>query len=128
VGLLVSASLLFATETTQVEDTKLDAFFQAYLDEAFRAETLMATRLGDHRFDDRLDDLSAEARAANLERDRKALRDLPTRVDFQKLSRDGQIDYEILQHHLTRTIWLDENFKPFEDDPRIYGDYLTESV
>ena len=88
----------------------------------------MATRLGDHRFDDKLDDLSPEARAANVERDRKALAELPRKVDYNTLSRGGQIDYEILRQHLTRAVWLAETFRPFEDDPRIYGDYLTESV
>ena len=60
----------------------------------------MATRLGDHRFDDQLDDLSAEARAAHVERDRKALAELPRKVDYDKLSRDGQIDFEIFRQHL----------------------------
>ena len=88
----------------------------------------MATRLGDHRFDDKLDDLSPEARAANVERDRRALAELPRKVDYNTLSRGGQIDYEILRQHLTRAVWLAETFRPFEDDPRTYGDYLTESV
>ena len=58
---------------------------------AFRAEPLMATRLGDHRFDDKLDDLSPEARAANVERDRKALAELPRKVDSQHaLARTGR--------------------------------------
>ena len=30
--------------------------------------------------------------------------------------------------HLAREIWLEENFRPFEDDPRIYGDYISESI
>ena len=63
------------------EDARLVAFFQAYLDRSFRDEPLSATRLGDHRFDDRLDDLSAEARAGYLERDRRTLAELPMRVD-----------------------------------------------
>lgn len=110
------------------EDAKLTAFFRTYLDETFRAQPVFATHLGDHRFDDQLDDLSSEARAANTARDRKTLAELPEKVDYNKLSRDGQIDYEILRHHLTREVWLAEHFKPFEDDPRAYGDYLTESI
>ncbi len=88
----------------------------------------MATRLGDHRFDDRLDDLSAPAPNARLEHDRAALAELNRKIPYSKLSRDGQIDYEILRHHLESSIWLAETFHPFEDDPRVYGDYLTESV
>ncbi len=110
------------------EDATLAAFFQTYLDAWFRAEPLQATRLGDHRFDDRLDDLSADAREARAELDRKTLAALPRAVDHTKLSRDGRIDFEILGHHLRRSIWTYEHFKPFEDDPRVYGDYLTEGV
>ena len=119
----VAAPRLFGAE-----DDALAAFFQDYLDRVFRAEPLTATRLGEHRYDDRLDDLSAEARAANVARDRQALADLPRKVDYDKLARNGQIDFEILRHHLTRNVWLAETFHPFEDDPRVYGDYLTESV
>jgi uncharacterized protein (DUF885 family) len=110
------------------EDALLAAFFRSYLDEVFRAEPMTATRLGDHRFDDRLDDLSAEARAANRARDRKALADLPKRIDAAKLSPAGRVDYGILRQHLEREVWLAEHFDPFADDPRIYGDYLTESI
>lgn len=128
-ALLGPISPLFASgEPKADEDSKLAAFFQAYLEDAFRDEPLMATRLGDHRFDDKLDDISPEARAARVERDRKTLAELPRRVDSKRLSRDAQIDYEIFEHHLTRSIWTAETFHPFEDDPRTYGDYATESV
>ena len=64
------------------EDARLVAFFKSYLDEAFRAEPMMATHLGDHRFDDRLDDISPAARAANLERERRVLAELPRKVSY----------------------------------------------
>lgn len=133
VGLLVllgCATMLRADDavTLKGEDARLNEIFKAYLEQVFQAEPLTATRLGDHRFDDRLDDLSAEARAANVDRDRKALASLPEQVDYAKLTRNGQIDFEIFAKHLERSIWLAENFQPFEDDPRIYGDYLTDSV
>ncbi len=57
---------------------------------------------GTMRFDDRLDDLSAEARSGYLERDRRTLAELPTRVDRDRLSRDGRIDFDIFRHHLVR--------------------------
>jgi uncharacterized protein (DUF885 family) len=113
---------------TKPDDRKLESLFRAYLEETFEAEPLFATRLGDHRFDDRLDDLSPEARAKNLARDRRWLKDLSKELQPDELSRDSQIDLEIFRHHLQRSIWLTENFRPFEEDPRIYGDYMTESV
>ena len=112
----------------QTEDAKLVAFFKAQLEDEFQRRPLEATRLGDHRFDDRLDDISPEARAANVARDRGALAELPKRVDYAKLSRDAQIDFEIYEHHLKRSLWLAENTRPFEEDPRTYNDYITECV
>jgi uncharacterized protein (DUF885 family) len=110
------------------EDEKLTAFFKTFLDEEFRRRPLEATRLGEHSFDHLLDDVSAKARARWAAGYRAALAELPRKVDFRKLSPDARIDFEILKHHLTRELWLLENTHPFEDNPRTYNDYLTESV
>src|SRR4051794_26161932 len=103
------------------EDAKLGAVFQDYLKELFRREPLTATRLGEHAFDDQLDDLSAEARKATLEFKQKLHEKLGLEIAVDKLSPDGRIDYEIFRKHLEREVWLAENSRPFEDDPRIYG-------
>jgi uncharacterized protein (DUF885 family) len=110
------------------EDAKLVAFFKKYLDEEFRQRPLEATRLGDHRFDHLLDDISPKARAGWTECYKRALGDLDKQIDVAKLSRPARIDREILQHHVQRTLWLAENTNPFADDPRVYNDYITESV
>ncbi len=54
--------------------------------------------------------------------------ELPKLIDYKKLSRTGQIDYEIWQHELNKQLWLAENTDPFATDPRVYNDYITESV
>lgn len=110
------------------EDAKLEAFFKAYLDQRFRQQPLDATRLGDHRFDHLLDDVSPAARATWAERDRHSLDELPRKVDYKKLSRAGQIDYEIFAHDLKYSLWQHENGRRFETDPRIYNEYITDSV
>ena len=109
-------------------DKKLSTFFQEYLETLFRHQPLEATHLGDHRFDSLLDDLAREGLAARRARDVEELEALPRRIDYAQLSRDGQIDYEILRHDLTRSIWLAENLHPYEEDPRVYGGYLSDSV
>ena len=53
---------------------------------------------------------------------------MPRKIDHAKLSRGGQIDFEIFKHDLTRSLWLAENSDPFEDDPRIYNEYISDSV
>src|SRR5262245_41108885 len=104
------------------EDARLTAFFRKYLDEEFRHRPMEATRLGDHHFDHLLDDLSPKARAATTERTRKALASLPRQIDRKKLSPSARVDYQILEHHLNRSLWLDENTNPYATDPTLYFD------
>ena len=59
---------------------------------------------------------------------RATLKELPRRVDYARLTRDGQIDYEIFKHDLERTLWLAENTRPFEEDPRVYNDCISDSI
>ena len=112
----------------ETEDTRLEKLFKQYLDAEFKQHPLHATRAGNHDFDHLLDDVSPKARKASLGRSRKMIEDLPRKIDYKKLTRSGQIDLEIWQHELKREIWLAENTKRFEDDPRIYNDYISESV
>ncbi len=127
-GLLALMVIAAPATAAETEDARLAAFFKGYLEELFRRRPFTATRLGDHRFDNLLDDLSAEARTGWLELARKTLQDLPRNVDYARLTRAGQIDYEIFAHDLTRTVWLAENTHPFEEDPRVYNEYISDSV
>src|SRR4051794_24386620 len=111
--LTTAMTILSATAAPPApEDAKLAAFFDRYLEERFRRHPVDATNAGDHRYDDRLDDLSAAARAADVEFSRATLESLPREVEYSKLTRTAQIDFEILRHHLDRVLWLAANTKP----------------
>jgi uncharacterized protein (DUF885 family) len=114
--------------SAQTEEQSLEAYFRQYLDDQFALRPLTATRLGDHRFDHLLDDVSKESRKQWIDLDKRFLKELPRRVDYSKLSRAGQVDFEILKHELEQGIWSDENFKPYEEDPRIYGGFISDSI
>ncbi|HEX3148410.1 MAG TPA: DUF885 domain-containing protein [Gemmataceae bacterium] len=120
--------LMLTTPAIADEDQKLAAFFKDYLEEFMKNNPVDASKLGDHRYDDRLDDLSPTARAANLQRHKDTLARLPKAVELDKLTADGKIDFQILLDSLTRTIWLAENTDPFANDPRIWNEYLADSV
>src|SRR4029077_13681342 len=93
---VLSTSALAATD----EDAKLAAHYRSYLDETFQQRPYEATTLGDHRFDAQLEDLFASSRAKWMERIRQALAELPKAVDYARLSRAGQVDFEIFRHDL----------------------------
>jgi uncharacterized protein (DUF885 family) len=127
-GLAASASASAATGSTVAADARLEAFFRRYLDQFFEQQPSQATALGDHRFDDRLEDLSASSRAKWIERTRQTLADLPKEVAYAQLSRAGQVDFEIFKHDLVTALWLHENTRTYEEDPRIYTECINGSV
>jgi hypothetical protein len=109
-------------------DETLQVFFKDYLEQCVQQRPTVATALGDHRYDARLDDISPESREGWREAARQTLRKLPRQVDYAQLSPDGRIDFRILEHELRRRVWLAENLDPFAEDARVYGDYLGDSV
>src|SRR5882724_10568563 len=125
---MIAQPLAESGDATSAEDARLERLFKDYLDTEFKHRPLDATRLGDHRFDDLLDDVSPKARAAKAARARKMRAELPKQIDAGKLSRPAQIDFEIWRHELQKELWLAENTDPFANDPRVYNDYITESV
>ncbi len=98
--LFAALALAVPAAWAQDADAKLSAFFKGYLDATFRLRPLQATSLGDHRYDNLIDNLTPQSRAVWLDQTRQTLSDLPRQVDYAKLSRDGQIDFEILRHEL----------------------------
>ena len=119
---------VFAAAVASGEDDVLAAFFREHLEASFRLRPSSATGLGDHRFDGQLDDVSPAARARWAEQTKATLDAMPRRVDFRKLSRAGQIDYEILEHSLRRSLWLTEQFNPYVTDPRSYNGLISGTV
>ena len=110
------------------EDAKLAVRFRTYLDAEFRRHPFYATRQGNHDHDDRLDDLSPEARTRDAKQAKRTLDELPKLVAFDKLSRSGQIDYEIWRHALKYQLWQLANEDSFVNDPRVYGEYVSDSM
>jgi uncharacterized protein (DUF885 family) len=127
-GLVLLCKLGAAVPGTTTEDAVLDTFFREYLEAEFRLRPTWASDLGEHRFDDQLDEVSATGRARWEQSTRDALEALPGRVGFSKLSRGGQIDYRILEHNLRYALWMAANFDPYVTDPRSYSGLLGGAV
>jgi len=112
----------------QEADRQLEVFFQRHLENQFRSQPLSATQLGDHRFDHLLDDVSAPARSRQMARVRETLAALDKDIPRTQLSRNALVDFEIFRQELVRSLWLMENTRPFEEDPRVYNDYINDSI
>lgn len=114
--------------TTNAADVKLAAFFQEHLDADFALSPMRASKLGDHRFDALLDDVSQPALERRRSLLRRTLDELPLRIDYAQLSRDGQVDFEILRDSLKLDLWLDETERAWENDPRLATGLATDCV
>src|SRR5690606_30117144 len=78
--------------TAETPASQADAAFEAlsrrYLDEGLALVPVSATQIGDHRFDDRIDDLGQDGRDEALEWNRAMLAGLD-RIDIRALSREN---------------------------------------
>jgi uncharacterized protein (DUF885 family) len=127
VGVLVLLAFSKAADPN-LEDARLAEVFRKYLNEEFQRHPVFATMQGNHEYDDRMDDLSPEARAEDVQRTRLMLATLPKTINAAKLSRSSQIDLEIWMHSLKSDLWRVENDNRYEYDPRVYGEYISDSV
>ena len=125
---MITPSPLLAADPS---DNPTTAFFKKYLDEDAKRHPVEASRLGDYRYADRMNDLSPKARAADLaqvKKDLAAAELIVHRPTSKEIPLDEQIDGKILLHHLKYQIWQAENFQTFERDPRVWNEYLVDSV
>jgi uncharacterized protein (DUF885 family) len=93
---LASAALLScAVACAQSADAQFESIARRWWEDSLERDPLLATAVGDHRFNDRLPIVStaaADARAQQLSRFRDQLADLPA----AELSAERQIDYQIV--------------------------------
>lgn len=116
-----------AKKSAAAADQAFEAFAQGFLDGYLQRRPTDATGAGDHRFDGKWPDISAQAEASN----RAWLED--TRAQLGKLPRDGlseqnQIDAEILDDHLRFGIFEIDELKARERDPVWYTNLIGEGL
>jgi hypothetical protein len=119
---------LSAAAGAQNADQALREFYEEYLEASLPLSPTGATRLGDHRFDALLDDLSPAGLEKRLALAKRTLEELPQRVPYDQLTRDGQVDYEMLRDGLKLDIWTEEHEQPWQRDPRGYTSIATDGA
>ena len=100
-------------------DQQFEALAQRYLQEAPEQSPVSATALGDHRFDDRLDDVSAAGWQARLAFTELYLSKLDP-IDRAKLSRANQVDALLLIHDLQYDRWKFQTLQDWRWNPLLY--------
>ena len=114
-ALFFSLSALAGSPADQAWQTLADRF----IDEMPALNPVGATRLGDHRFDGQLNEVSAEARAEEARFIRRYQAEMAG-IDRAGLSRANQVDYALLAHELESSLWSMEQLQPWAWNPLEY--------
>lgn len=105
------------------QDTAADQQFEQlaarYMDEFPALSPVSATALGDHRFDNQLDEVSAAAREQERDFCRKYLEELKS-IDPAQLSRAHQVDHALLTYELEGSLWRLEELQEWAWNPLLY--------
>ncbi len=126
VVLALGSSLLapaFALPAWAQPSSRADHAFERigrrWLDRSMRLSPISATTIGDHRFDTRVDDVSAQGRAAGLRFARATLGVIEA-IDAAQLSRANQVDAALLVNSLRAQIWQTESLQNWAWNPLFY--------
>jgi uncharacterized protein (DUF885 family) len=108
-------------------DTAFESLSRRYFDEVIALTPVSATGLGDHRFDDKLDDVGASGRERRLALERELLASLRA-LDASQLSRAYQVDARLLASQLEYDIWRLTELQDWAWDPLLYTGLAGNSV
>ncbi len=111
-----------ATEAAAMSpaDAKFADLSRRWLDGWLALNPVNATQVGDHRFDDRLDQLDAPGRQRIVDFSKAMLGELDA-IDVNALSRENQVDAAILRTQLQGDIWNIETYQGWAWDPQVYS-------
>src|SRR5437763_2929447 len=119
----LSATNLFATP----EDDRFEKLAKDYIEGLLQANPEYATSLGDHRFDDKLTDYSAEAIAKELKRAKDFRQQVEGFSDLSKLTGPNKVDVRLLKNNIDNEIFGIEELKENEWNPLLYNESLANS-
>jgi uncharacterized protein (DUF885 family) len=117
---LAAAAAPGAVLAASAADARFAALAAGYIDGAARLSPIGATVLGDHRFDQEVDDVSAKARARRIAFNRRTLAEAQA-IAAAELSRENQVDRALLINQTRYDLWRDETLQSWAWDPQIYS-------
>jgi uncharacterized protein (DUF885 family) len=126
---------MLSAETPSLEPPKgptaTDATFETiskrYLDEMMALTPVNATSLGDHRFDNELDDVSTKSYERRAALAHELLGEVQA-LASPELSRANQVDAHLLENELQYEIWRVEELAESRWNPLVYTDLTGNSV
>src|SRR6266513_2427466 len=125
---LVSLVMPLAKLRATPQDEQFQQIAHDYIEGYLTTHPENATELGDHRFDDKLTDYSADARAQELERAKQTRQQLEAFTDLSQLTGANNVDLRLLKDNVDNEIFGLEELKDWEWNPLLYNESLANSI
>jgi len=117
--IVTSGQCVLGEEQDSAMNERFERLAQSCIDESPSLSPTGATSLGDHRFDRKLDEISSTARERQRDFCTRYLAELRG-IDRAKLSREHQVDYQLLNHSLRSELWSLETLQEWNWNPILY--------
>lgn len=118
-GIALAGAGPLVAQTTGSADVVFGAIGRVYLEGLIALNPVAATGLGDHRYDDRLPDFSADG-LAKADRFMADVQRSLVAIDRAGLSRDNQVDAILLANELESSRWQMNGLKQWTWDPQLF--------
>ncbi|CAN5881735.1 DUF885 domain-containing protein [soil metagenome] len=117
-GMTAAAPFTFGAlaQAATPADAKFEALAKGWVDASLRLSPVGATQIGDHRFDDLIDDMGPAGRAAVVKLATQTLAALQA-TPRAELSRANQVDASILENQVRSDLWTTQTLQPYAWDP-----------
>jgi uncharacterized protein (DUF885 family) len=122
------ASLPAANLFASPEDERFQKLANDYIEQTLQTHPEQATELGDHRFDGRLTDYSAETRAKELASAKQFREKLNAMGSETALSKVNSVDLRILKDSVDYQVFELEELKDADWNPLTYNQSLANSL
>jgi uncharacterized protein (DUF885 family) len=117
---VLGAAAAVACGTARAQDARFEALAGEYVEALLSMNPEVATALGDHRYDDRLDDHTLDGASKNLQRERRFQARLAG-IDPATLTETNAVDYRILEAQIESSIFSLEVLREREWNPLEYN-------
>ena len=104
----------------KTDDQKFETLANQYIAQLLKQNPEWATRLGEHKFDDKLNDYNLAAVRENRLFTETFLKDL-NKIPFDKLSRVNNVDARIMKHSLEYNLFQIDVLREYEWNPMSYN-------
>jgi uncharacterized protein (DUF885 family) len=120
IAMVIAASSAAPAAMAQSADRRFETLANNFIQELLRRNPETATGLGDHRYDNRLDDYSRAGRESDLRFARETLNAL-NRINFNRLNPQNRVDARILRTQLESQIFRIGTLREYEWNPLVYN-------